>query len=180
MDNTPTQAHSAQQATGLTLGPDVARPVWLHRPQSSMAMLATEGCWRLLGPKFQSTPSAGPQAHSEQVTWLPLTRGPCPLGRWQQRPTQASSLEPPADKAWYSLASMSPADPAPPPRLGSGHDKTFLWRLPGAPLVTMGVGPTLWTSFQWGFYQVSASQARPLVPEGCDNSRSSQAGRMEG
>lgn len=92
VDNTPTQAHSAQQATGLTLGPDVARPVWLHQPQSSMAMLATEGCWRLLGPKFQSTPSTGPQAHSEQVTWLPLTRGPCPT--WQMAAETHPSLQP--------------------------------------------------------------------------------------
>ena len=91
---TPPPRHSAQQATGLTLGPDVARPVWLHRPQSSMAMLATEGCWRLLEPKVQSSPSAGPQAHSKQVSWLPLTRGPCPT--WQMAAETHPSLQPQA------------------------------------------------------------------------------------
>lgn len=60
VDNTPTQVHSAQQATDLTLGPDVAGLVWLPWPQSSMAMLATEVCWKLLGPRVQSTPNAGP------------------------------------------------------------------------------------------------------------------------
>uniref|UniRef100_A0A8C6BHI0 Uncharacterized protein n=1 Tax=Monodon monoceros TaxID=40151 RepID=A0A8C6BHI0_MONMO len=50
----------------------------------------------------------------------------------------ASSL--PADKARRGLNTMSPAVPAPPPRLGSGHDKTHPRRPPGSLPVITGEG----------------------------------------
>lgn len=114
-----------------SIGPNPAWPCWPLR--------VVGGCW---SPRFSQPPVLGPRPIQSRSAGCPSPEAPAPLGRWQQRPTQASSLKPPADKAWCSLASMSPADSALPPRLGSGHDKTCLWRLPGVPLVAMGVGAT--------------------------------------
>lgn len=113
-----------------SIGPNPAWPCWPLR--------VVGGCW---GPGFSQPPMLGPRPTQSRSPGCPSPEAPAPLGRWQQRPTQASSLEPPSNKAWRSLEPMSPAVPAPPPRLGSGHE-TRLWRLPGVPLVAMGVGAT--------------------------------------
>ena len=180
VDDTPPQASSTQRSTGLTLGPDVARPAGLHRPQSKGPLLAAEGGERPLRPRVPSIPSAGLEAHPEQLTWLPLPRGPGPTRQRAAEAHPASSL--PANKARRGLDTMSPAVPAPPPRLGSGHDKTHPRRPPGAPPVITGegrgVGPKYGPASD-GASRASAGRAGPLAAEGRDGPGSSQGQRME-
>eukprot|EP00069_Balaena_mysticetus_P016702 bmy_10022T0 len=77
---------------------------------------------------------------------------------------------------------MSPAVPAPPPRLGSGRDKTHPRRPPGAlPVITgeaRSVGPKYGPASDRAS-RASAGRAGPLAAEGRDGPGSSQGQRME-
>ncbi|KAJ8780592.1 hypothetical protein J1605_000635 [Eschrichtius robustus] len=112
VDDTPPQASSAQRSTGLTLGPDVARPAWLHRPQSKWPLLAAEGSalamtrhtrGGCLVPRRSSQGRAAASVPSmDQLLMGPLEPQQAGLGHWRLRDATVPGV--PRDREWKSMA----------------------------------------------------------------------------